>query len=104
MSRDPYIVFGIAKGNAIFVVAAWLGAIISPLFILSAFGQFTDFQFYIGIGLAIFPLLAIRYGIRALALNSTSDFVVYALFTIIVFLFAVAHMLFYPVFWFGNNT
>ncbi len=102
MSRDPYIVFVNAKGNAVFIVTAWIGAILSPLFIMLEFGNFKSFQFYVGIGLALFPILAIRHGIKAMARNN-SDFIVYAIVTVLVFMMAVTHMFFYPEVWFGNT-
>ena len=103
MSRDPHVIFLNAQGNAVFVVAAWVGAVLGPMFIMATFGNFTDSEFYLGIGLSAFPLLAICYGTKALSRSNTLDFVVYALITALVLLAAVAHMLLYPVFWFGTT-
>lgn len=103
MNRDPYIIFVNAQGNAFFVIAAWAGAVLGPMFIMTAFGDFSDSGFYLGVGLSTFPLLAIRYGTKALSRGNSLDFVVYALITALALLATVAHMLLYPVFWFGNT-
>tara|TARA_R100000656_G_scaffold3733_1_gene5273 strand:+ start:6304 stop:6615 length:312 start_codon:yes stop_codon:yes gene_type:complete len=103
MNRDPYIIFLNAQGNAVFVIAAWAGAVLGPMFIMATFGDFSDSGFCLGIGLSTFPLLAICYGAKALSRGNSLDFVVYALITALVLLASVAHMLLYPVFWFGST-
>jgi hypothetical protein len=103
MNRDHYIEFVSAKGNSAFVVFAWAGAILSPLFVIGGLGGPDTSQVYIGLALAIIPLLAIGYGVKALARSCASDFVVYTVLTVTIFCVAATHMYYQPLFWFGNT-
>lgn len=104
--RDPFVQFQNAKGNAIYAVAAWIGAVVCPLFMIGAVNKYSNYQEGISIGViaAIIPLLAIRTGFRALRFKRTSDFIVYALTTMIIFVLSTGHMIFFPGIWFGSNT
>jgi hypothetical protein len=84
MNKDPYVTFVNAKGNAINVVIAWVGSILGPLFIISEFGNYYEWSFYIGIGLTLTVLLSIWHGFKALKRNIYSDFFAYALMPILI--------------------
>lgn len=84
MNRDPYVTFANAKGSAVTVVAAWIGSIVGPLFIIVEFGNYTEWPFYIGIFLTFIVFVSIRHGFKALKNNIYSDFFVYALIPIFI--------------------
>lgn len=84
MNRDPYVTFVNAKGSAVTVVAAWIGSIVGPLFIITEFGNYTDWPFYIGVFLTFIVIVSIIHGFKALKNNIYSDFFVYSLIPILI--------------------
>lgn len=84
MNKDPYVTFVNAKGNAITVLIAWFGSVIGPVFIVSEFGNYKEWPFYIGVALTIATLLSIKHGFKALKLNIYSDFFAYAVIPILI--------------------
>lgn len=84
MNRDPYVTFVNAKGAAVTVVAAWIGSILGPLFIILEFGNYTEWHFYIGIALTVITIVSIRHGFKALKSRVYSDFIVYSLIPILI--------------------
>lgn len=84
MNRDPYVTFVNAKGNAIKMAIAWFGSVIGPAFIISEFGNYREWPFYIGVVLTLATLLSIGYGIKALKRNIYSDFFAYTVMPILI--------------------
>ncbi|VVT24298.1 conserved membrane hypothetical protein [Marinobacter salarius] len=84
MKQDPYVVFTNAKGNALRVVIAWIGSILGPSYIFIGWGEYNDWPLFVGLGLTLYTLLAIRKGFVALRSGVFSDFVVYSLIPLLI--------------------
>ena len=85
MKQDPYIVFQNAKGNAIYAVAGWLGAVIGPLLVIAEHSDYESPTFLLVVELSLLAIGSFFHGIKQLKKKVYSDFIVYMVVTIIVF-------------------
>jgi len=91
MNQDPYVVFTNAKGNAMNVVIAWLGAFLGPTYIHIGWGNYKDWPLFLGLVLLVLALKSMQKGYKALVRRAYSDFIVCTLVPVLILIFTITY-------------